>query len=84
MRSPGYTPPAPRSKKFDPKSSRGILAKRGQVSLNQPTGEGEAMMAGGGVMLSKVLQNVRRAAQNQKGGFPVVRGGRVGRRSAPS
>ena len=83
MRSPGYTPPAPRPRKFDPRSP-GPLAKKGQVRMDRPKGEREAMMGVGGVMLSKVLQNVRRAAQNQKGGLPVVRGGRVGRRSAPS
>jgi len=86
MRSPGYTPPAPRPKKFDPKSSRGVLAKRGQVSLDEPTGEGEAMMAGGGLMLSKVLQNVRRNADKVKnvGSGLGVRGGRAINVSAKS
>ena len=82
MRSPSYTVPKPKSPKFDPKSP-GTLAKKGQVSLGRPKGEREAMMGAGGVALSRILQNVRRAAQDSKGELAGgVKGGKVGRRSA--
>jgi len=82
MRSPSYTVPKPRTPKFDPRSP-GTLAKKGQVSMDRPRGEREAMMGAGGVMLSKILQNVRRAAENSKGELAGgVKGGKVGRRSA--
>ena len=83
MRSPNYAVPKPKSPKFDPKSP-GPLAKKGQVSLGRRKGEKEAMMGAGGVVLSRILQNVRRARE-QGGGGPIispVRGGRAGRRSA--
>ena len=83
MRSPSYTVPKPRPPEFDPKSP-GPLTTKGQVRMDRPKGEKEAMMAGGGVVLSRILQNVRRARE-QGGGGPIispVRGGRAGRRSA--
>ena len=95
--SPKYTPAprvtAPKSKPVEittatPPDKSGTTAIQRTTKVRppkvmEPPGGKEAMMAGGGMMLSKILQNVRRAAENSKGELAGgVKGGRAGRRSA--
>ncbi len=94
--SPKYTPapriPTPKSKPAKittatPPDKSGATAiqripKVRQPKVMEPPGGKEAMMSAGGVMLSKILQNVRNSARDGGAIISPVRGGRAGRRSA--
>ena len=84
--SPNYTPPAATQKAPDTPTVTGS-GKDTAIVRNpkkpMPAGGKEAMMAGGGMMLSKVLQNIRRNAKNVGSGLGV-RGGRAINVSAKS